>query len=188
MPSWLMLLVFRLFGSWLTKPNLKSDQGVGSASPYTPDNTTFVDPRLDWSVGRRGIPYLDWGLHPGADWIRNQASAGPYSPIKNVFRASQIGSLTDNSSWTPGYTAINTPIIRFSDVLLMTAEAEVEANGAGGLANALNYVNTVRQRNVNPAGWVQGSVAKHKIGLYAAFPVLTMQKVPSTWNVRSSWL
>jgi len=156
-------------GSWLTRANLKNDEGVSSSSPYTPDNTTAVDPRLDWSVGRRGIPYLDWGLHPGADWIRNQASAGPYSPIKNVFRASQIGSLTDNSSWTPGYTAINTPIIRFSDVLLMAAEAEVEANGAAGLANALKYVNMVRTRASNPAGFVQGSVANYKIGTYAAF-------------------
>ncbi|HMH34360.1 MAG TPA: RagB/SusD family nutrient uptake outer membrane protein, partial [Puia sp.] len=87
--------------------DLKNDQGVNSSAPYTPDNTTPLDPRIDWTIGRRGIPYLDWGPMPGNDWIRNQASAGPYAPIKNAYYKSQAGSLTDNSSWTPGYTANN---------------------------------------------------------------------------------
>ncbi|HVX51877.1 MAG TPA: RagB/SusD family nutrient uptake outer membrane protein, partial [Chitinophagaceae bacterium] len=70
-------------------PDLKNDQGIGSNDPYTPDSVTPLDPRIDWTMGRRGIPYLDWGIMPGQNWIRNQASAGPYVPIKNVYYKTQ---------------------------------------------------------------------------------------------------
>ena len=85
-----------------------------------------MDPRLDHSIGRRGIPYLDWQDFPGKAWIRNQPNAGPYQTKKYAYYKSDKGSLQDNSSWTPGYTAINYTIIRFADVLLMAAEAEIE--------------------------------------------------------------
>jgi hypothetical protein len=144
--------------------DLKSDQGLKSSDPYTPDNTTPLDPRIDWTMGRRGIPYLDWGINPGFIFVRNQASGGPYSPIKNAPYASQIGVLTDKSSWTAGYTALNVNLIRFADVLLWAAEAEAEA---GSLDNAQNYVNLVRNRAANPAGFVQGSPANYFIKPYA---------------------
>ena len=54
---------------------VKSDQGLISDQAFTPDAGP-LDPRLDWSVGRRGIPYLDWGVHQGKAWIRDQAEAG----------------------------------------------------------------------------------------------------------------
>ena len=95
--------------------------------------------------------YLDWKLHPGADWIRNPANGGPYSPKKFTYYKSDRGSLQDNSSWTPGYTALNFPIIRFADVLLMAAEAEIEA---GSLEKAREYTNMVRRRAANPEGYV----------------------------------
>jgi len=145
--------------------NLKNDQGLKSSDPYTPDNTTPVDPRLDWTAGRRGIPYLDWGINPGFIYVRNQASGGPYLPLKNVPYKSQIGVLTDKSSWTSGYTAINVNLIRFADVLLWAAECEVEV---GSLVNAENDVNLVRARAANPAGFVPGSPAKYFINQYAA--------------------
>jgi hypothetical protein len=145
--------------------NLKNDQGLKSTDPYTPDSTTPVDPRLDWTAGRRGIPYLDWGPDPGFVWVRNQSSAGPYLPLKNVPYKSQVGIYTDKSSWTPGYTAININLIRFADVLLWAAEAETEV---GSLTNAENYVNMVRTRAANPAGFVPGSPANYKVSPYAA--------------------
>ncbi|GAB3166895.1 RagB/SusD family nutrient uptake outer membrane protein [Telluribacter humicola] len=129
---------------------LKTDMGITADQAFTPD-TKPVDPRLDHTVGRRGIQYLDWGLHPGISWIRNQVNGGPYSPKKFTYYKSDIGSLQDNSSWTPGYTALNVPIIRFADVLLMAAEAEIEV---GSLTKALEYVNMVRARAANPAGFV----------------------------------
>lgn len=154
-----------LDGSFNSK-DLKNDEGIAVSAAYTPDNTTPVDPRIDWTIGRRGIPFLDWGPMPGASWIRNQAAGGPYVPMKNTYYKSQAGTLTDNSSWTPGYTANNVNLIRFSDVLLLAAEAEINGGGTGEQARA--YVNMVRMRAANPTGFVQGSPANYKIGLYPA--------------------
>ncbi len=159
-----------LDGSYNSGANqLKSDQGVASSEPFTPDAGP-VDPRLDWSIGRRGIQYLDWQPHPGLDWIRDQGFAGPYSPKKFVFYRTQSKTLTDGSSWTDGYSAINYNIIRYADVLLMAAEAEIEV---GSLATALNYVNLVRTRAANPAGFVKttagANAANYVINNYTAF-------------------
>ena len=140
-----------LDGSYNSDKNaVVSDMGLLSKDKFTPDAGN-LDPRLDHSVGRRGIPFLDWIDHPGADWIRNQANGGPYSPKKYAYYKTDVGSLQDNSSWTPGYTAINYTVIRFADVLLMAAEAEVEA---GTLEKAREYVNMVRARAANPSGFV----------------------------------
>jgi starch-binding outer membrane protein, SusD/RagB family len=148
---------------------VKSDMGLKTADAFTPD-AGRLDPRLDHSVGRRGIPYLDWIDHPGNDWIRNQANAGPYSPKKYAYYKSDVGTLQDNSSWTPGYTAINVNIIRYADVLLMAAEAEVEA---GTLQKAQEYVNMVRQRASDPATFV-----KRANGTAAANYVISTYKAP----------
>jgi len=147
---------------------IKSDYGLKSADPFTPDAGT-IDPRLDHSVGRRGIPYLDWIDHPGDNWIRDQAYAGPYSPKKFVFYKGTQGTFTDGSSWTRGWTAINQPLMRFADVLLMAAEAEIEA---GSLEKAREYVNRVRARAANASGWVKradgSNAANYSISTYNA--------------------
>ena len=146
---------------------VKSDFGLLSTDAFTPDGGN-LDPRLDHSVGRRGIPYLDWINHPGNDWIRDQAYAGPYSPKKFVFYKATQSTLTDGSSWTRGWTAINQPLMRFADVLLMAAECE--AAPGGDLEKARGYVNEVRARAANPASWVKKSdgsnAANYVIGLY----------------------
>jgi len=134
----------------LAANELKTDMGLETSNPFTPD-TGELDPRLDHSIGRRGIPYLDWQDFPGKAWIRNQPNAGPYQTKKYAYYRTDKGSLQDNSSWTPGYTAINYTIIRFADVLLMAAEAEVEV---GSPEKARAYVNFVRTRAANPAGFV----------------------------------
>ena len=140
-----------LDGSYNSAANaVKSDMGVLTKEAFTPDAGT-LDPRIDHTIGRRGIPYLDWQDHPGADWIRNQPNGGPYSPKKFTYYKSDIGKFQDNSSWTPGYTALNFPIMRFADVLLMAAECEIEV---GSLPKALEYTNLVRNRAANPDGFV----------------------------------
>ncbi|MCK4991644.1 MAG: RagB/SusD family nutrient uptake outer membrane protein, partial [Bacteroidales bacterium] len=84
--------------------SVSSDQGLKPEDPFT-EYTGRLDPRLDWSVGRRGIPYWDWGEHTGSDWIRDQSYAGPYSPKKQVYKKSQEGIYTEVGNWTSGYTA-----------------------------------------------------------------------------------
>ncbi|PUZ27626.1 Starch-binding associating with outer membrane [Chitinophaga costaii] len=131
---------------------ITNDMGLSSAVPFTLD-THAVDPRLDWTVGRRGVPYLDWGPHPGSNWIRQQDYAGPYAPKKNVYYQATQTLYHDAHSWAPG-TAINIHVIRFADVLLMAAEAEIEA---GSLEKARTYINQVRERANRPAGFVSNS-------------------------------
>ena len=140
------------------------------------DEATFVedsgplDPRIDWSIGRKGIPYLDWIEHPGQPWIRSFPYGGPYSPKKYIYYRSQENSFTDGSSWTRGYATMNYTIIRFADVLLMAAEAEIEA---GSLEKAREYVNMVRARAANPDYWVKeydsdDNAANYNISEYPA--------------------
>ena len=151
----------------------KNDAGIPSDdnNPATVNDifvpsTATVDARLDWTVGRRGIPYLDWGKHPGYNWIRDQAYGGPYSPIKNTYYKAQERIKTDVSFWTSGITANNYTLIRFADVILWLAECEVEV---GSLDKARQYVNEVRARAANPAGMVKdGAVnaANYIVGIY----------------------
>jgi hypothetical protein len=149
---------------------VKNDMGVAANAAFTPE-PGLLDPRLDWTVGRRGIPFLDWGPHPGVSWIREQEYGGPYSPKKNTYYKSQTGLLTDKSFWTSGVTANNYTLIRFSDVILMLAEAEIET---GGLPKAMNLVNEVRSRVANQESWVKTDAgvpaANYKVGLYSSFP------------------
>ncbi len=149
---------------------LVNDYNIESDEPFTPDAGP-LDPRIDHSIGRRGIPYLDWIPHPGKAWIRSQPYAGPYSPKKYIYYRSQENSFTDGSSWTRGYAIMNYTIIRFADVLLMAAEAEIEA---GSLDKALEYVNRVRARAANTAHWVKNddgsNAANYMISEYDSFP------------------
>lgn len=133
---------------------VKNDQGLTSAVPFTPDNTVALDPRIDWTVGRRGVPFHDWGYHPGQNWIRDQSYAGPYSPKKSIYWQEGQGTYADQSSWAPG-SAININIIRYADVILLAAEAEAQL---GNLARAQDLVNMVRGRAAKVDSWLHDYV------------------------------
>lgn len=105
----------------------------------------LIDPRLDWTVGRTGIPYLDWGDHSN-EWIRGAGWAGVYSPKKNM----KLIADPTGPGWTNGQLhSKNVELIRYADVMLLLAEAEVETNG--DLENARNLVNMIRERAGNCA-------------------------------------
>ena len=129
--------------------DVKNDQGIEATQPFSPYEGP-LDPRLDWTVGRRGIPYLDWGLHPGKTYVRDQAYGGPYSPKKHVMYRSDVG--TNTFAGNPRLNANNYRMIRYSHVLLWLAEIEVEQ---GNLEAARGYVNQIRRRAANPDGWVK---------------------------------
>ncbi|WP_423149199.1 RagB/SusD family nutrient uptake outer membrane protein [Rubrolithibacter danxiaensis] len=161
--------------------DLKNDYEIEAGDPFTP-TTEPVDPRLDWTVGRRGIPYLDWGVMPGKAWIRAQAAAGPYLPVKNLFWGAEKDTQADSfDGWAVNEsTGNNYNYLRFADVLLMAAECEADA---GNLGQAQTYVNMVRTRAANPATWVHTykddakpldgftttPAANYKIGMYTNF-------------------
>ncbi len=168
-----------LDGSYNDEGNeLVHDYGLTTADPFTPD-AGELDPRIDHSLGRRSIPYLDWIPHPGQDWIRSQVYAGPYSPKKYVYYKSQENSFTDGSSWTRGYATMNYTIIRFADVLLMAAEAEIEA---GSLDKAMEYVNMVRARAALEEHWV-----KNEDGSNAANYVISEYPASQFADKASAW-
>jgi len=119
---------------------VNNDIRTASTEPFEP-YAGPVDPRLDWTVGRRGAPFLDWGPHPGITWVRDVATSGSYHSKKNVYWQA---TMDDEMlfTWSPG-TSKNVNIIRFADVLLMAAEVEVEV---GTIDQARTYVNRVRER------------------------------------------
>lgn len=107
-----------------------------------------VDPRLDWTVGRDGVPYKDWASDPESsgihepDWIRDRGWAGPYSSKKNVHEFSSGAEST--VGWNPTQlNSMNMHLFRYGDLLLLLAEAEVEV---GSLENARAIVNQIRER------------------------------------------
>jgi hypothetical protein len=90
-----------------------------------------IDPRMDWTTGRDGVPYKDWGAHNNT-WIRDASYSGPYSPKKNVHE--KASGAQSSVGWVnTQLNSVNIHIFRYADLLLMLAEAEVEA---GSLANA----------------------------------------------------
>ncbi|MDB5000659.1 MAG: hypothetical protein JWR76_1736 [Mucilaginibacter sp.] len=142
---------------------IKNDQGVAAEdATYLPGNEV-VDARLDWSAGRRGIPYLDWGICPGAAWARDQPNGGPYLPIKNVYyKAAQSTTSDSYGGWAANQSTSNSyNAIRFADVLLWAAECAVEANQ---LSVAETYVNQVRARAALQSGWVKGKLTGYTGG------------------------
>lgn len=145
--------------------DVKNDEGINSNEAFDP-YTGPLDPRVDHTVGRRGIPYLDWAVHAGKDWVRDQAYAGPYSPKKHIAEKKYSGI----SGWQ-NLNANNYRMIRYAHILLWAAECEVEV---GSLEKAREYVNMVRARAANPDGFV-----KNSDGSDAANYVI--EEYPGTW-------
>jgi len=177
--------------------DLANDQGISSGEPFDVSDHP-IDPRLDFTVGRRGIPYKDWGIMRGSNWIRKQSEGGPYMPVaKPFFKKSERYSLSTTTGWQTGINANNYRYLRYSHILLWRAEV---AAYEGDLNKARELVNQIRERagnkvvmgkvlintlptNVYPWGenttdadylvggavdWTQPA-ANYKIGLYESF-------------------
>ena len=160
--------------------NLKNDKGILSNDEFIPTDDP-VDPRLDWTVGRRGIPYLDHGIMRGSEWVWNSEEYGPYVLKKYAIRNSQLAQFAHNGRLDRG--ANNFRAYRYSHVLLWRAEVAVEEND---LEYARQLVNQIRERAGN--SFVMGKsttyklpkgvevdidytqpAANYKVGLYANF-------------------
>ncbi len=150
--------------------DVNSDYGIPSADAFTPFAGN-LDPRADYTVGRRGIEFNGYGMHPGAAWQRSGKAdiGGPYTPKKNVYQESE-GSNQGAGGWGEQRSGVNYHIMRYGGVLLMGAEAAVET---GDLASALKWVNMVRKRAIdmtyvsNDGGATDA--AKYVISEYPAF-------------------
>jgi len=157
-----------LDGSYRTNP-YKSDYGLTEADKinYAVDKTLPLDPRIESTIGRRGVPYRDWGIMPGDTWIRDASNGGPFLAVKNTIDVAQISSGT--APGTTNVTGLNVNLIRLGDVYLMAAECAVEK---GDLARALTLVNAVRARaaKITPRDINGVPAAAYKVSEYVSFP------------------
>jgi hypothetical protein len=93
------------------------------------------------SVGRPGIPYLDWGICKGVLWIRSADNGGPYNGKKTMFKKSQAAFRS--STGAHGLSTNNFRKYKLDHVILWLAECEAEV---GSLHNATLLVNMIRNR------------------------------------------
>jgi len=141
--------------------DLPNDQGLTSSATFNLDKSIPVDPRLDWTVGRRGVNFLDWGIMPGQIWIRDQGYSGPYIGKKWMYYQAEEGSTTHSTSRRSVNN--NFRMLKFSSVVLWLAECEAEL---GNLAAAETYVNLIRTRA--KTGSVQDASVNYVINPYPA--------------------
>ncbi len=141
------------------KVDLPNDQGINASTAFTLDKTVPVDPRLDWTIGRRGVNFLDWGPMPGSSWIRDQAYAGPFTGKKWMYYLAEENSTTHSTSRRNVNN--NYRLIKLSHVILWLAECEIEL---GNLQVAEDLVNQIRDRAKK--GSVQDASVKYEVSTY----------------------
>lgn len=143
------------------KVDLPNDQGISAGAAFTLDKSIPVDPRLDWTVGRRGVNFLDWGPMPGSTWIRDQVYAGPFTGKKWMYYLAEENSTTHSTSRRNVNN--NYRLLKMSHVILWLAECEAEL---GNLAAAESYVNMIRTRA--KTGSVQDPSVNYVVNPYPA--------------------
>ena len=183
--------------------DLAHDAGISSDETFVTDDHA-VDPRLDYTVSRRGIPYKDWGINRGSNWVRKQTDGGPYLPVAKTFmNQSERYSLSTTTGWQTGINANNYRYLRLTHILLWRAEV---AASEGDLEKALDLVNQIRDRadnqvvmgkvlitelptSVYPWGaegdvdWDQPA-ANYQLGLYSSFANATEAMTAVQWEQR----
>lgn len=124
-----------------------------------------VDPRLDFTVGRLGMPFR--GHTYNKKWCRAYDIYGEYSGKKGLIDPSSP-DMVQGFPW--GASALNYCIIRYSDIVLLKAEALIEQNKQ--LDEARTLINDVRkkaQRSID-GGYTPQDLdpfnANYNVGLY----------------------
>ncbi len=118
---------------------LENDMRKGSRETFVPTGH-LLDPRVDWTIARRGIDFLGWGIHPGNDWIREQANGGPYMTKKYMHLKSEQSLNNYGTGFSNGK---NYRLYRLTNIVLWRAEVAVEEND---LELARILVNQIRDR------------------------------------------
>ncbi|RKR14857.1 putative outer membrane starch-binding protein [Maribacter vaceletii] len=147
--------------------NVPVEDPVAGTSIF-PEETRNLDPRLDWTVARTGIPLFDRGDFMLA-WARDPANGGPYYSKKLLWSQVDDGLARVAGGWGQNISTIQTNLIRYSEILLWRAEI---AASETDLLTAVTLVDRVRARNTDPENWVKESdgvtnAANYAIGLYS---------------------
>lgn len=115
-----------------------------------------ADPRLFLTVGMPGLPYefnTNYMMDNSSTWSRSNGLYGYYVTLKHNVDPDS-GYLIKGSWWG---TPMNHIVLRYSDVLLMRAEALIQLND-GRIQEAMDLINKVRTR------------AKTSISMIANYP------------------
>lgn len=122
-----------------------------------------LDPRVDFTFGRVGIPWKGTAIYDEA-WIRSEDYPG-YSSKKHVV-APDDPNVHNSFPWAA--SGLNWCIVRYAEVLLWEAEALIETNQ--NLDQARELINQVRERAMNSqyVKTLDGSTdaANYNISLY----------------------
>ena len=105
----------------------------------TSDYEGNVDPRLDFTVGRIGLPFR--GHTYNSKWCRAYDVYGEYSGKKGLIDPASP-EMVQGFPW--GASALNFCLIRYADILLLKAEALIETNSS--LDTARQLINMVRAK------------------------------------------
>lgn len=119
-----------------------NDENIESA-----DYAGNVDPRLDFTLGRIGMPWRSYEYNE--HWCRNFELYGQYSGKKPYPSPDSPYVKPGIVPW--GASSLNCILIRYADVMLMKAEALIEQNK--NLDEARQLINDIRrkaERSVDP--------------------------------------
>lgn len=173
-PSHALVSAFRVDANGLPLKPDATEYSVNDILPFDPTGQTVpyklpVDPRLDWTVARPGVPDFDWGI-PTIAWIRDPNNGGPYMSKKSTYLKAEK-NIYSSTTVRPGANANNFRKFKLSHVILWLAECETEV---GSLRNATTLVNLIRNRarGSNVVKFDNGSpAANYKVEPYPAdFP------------------
>src|SRR5574344_1467999 len=129
--------------------------------------TGNVDPRLDFTVGRIGLPFR--GHTYNSKWCRAYDVYGEYSGKKGLIDPSS-SDMVQGFPW--GASSLNFNLIRYADILLLKAEALIEQNQSMDVARGL--INQVREKSARSVSSTYTPVdidptkASYKVGLYSS--------------------
>ena len=141
--------------------------GAPDDENVTSDFEGNVDPRLDFTVGRIGIPFR--GYTYTKDWCRAYDLYGEYSGKKGLISPDSDEATRE---WPWGCSGLNFCLIRYADIILLYAESLIEQNK--NLDEARQYINMVREkadRSVNPDYApvdIDPINVNYKVGLYSS--------------------
>lgn len=128
---------------WATK-KLFDAYEVDASNTATP-NKSSLDVRRDWNCANY--------IYSGTPRVK-AARTSPWMMCAGKFKREYVPQAIRNTNNVGGTYNINWPVIRYSDVLLMRAEAENHENGPGA---AYPFINEVRKRAY---GLMNGNVVK----------------------------
>ena len=159
-----------LNGEYRNRPSVTTLTGEAPPNICINNGTIAVDPRLDFGIGRVGIPYKDYGPASGV-WVRDVDNGGCFLPKKHVYFARDEGTIGRggmSDGWAPG-SAMNIQYLSVRDAMLLYAECLANA---GDMSGAMGYVNQVRERAAKPVNIIYHedgtAAANYKVSTYPA--------------------